>query len=403
MDKLDTSVKRDENFLTTANIMRALCAPYHASLASRVSRRLMFDRSDNENDVKIGTARDAFRNECFAKIPQNASAECTLSTAIRASIMTRVGERCPFRTPFRVESSGASHETCSDCEDSAVHRMSCGGLLGTEDISKVSPRGQRDLTGERNEYAKLENRTDDTDDRNLSLRDKGQTSRNFNHADDDDYESAAAEWNSPSKKIAVRCAGVASRLERRGSILTINQITSVGFVLDDVLRDRAVAVLAGRPADIDVTTSFVDHVKIPREVRWLFAVAKQTSLDRYGANTKGTEEEVLEERCLGNGEIFNPINVREIARLLWTTTKDPENINIPGKFKGVERTECHNTVALKGETVSERHLKNRQSVLYGDELLVRPVGWAVSRSTLPRTINSAVQRTSATELRATQV
>ena len=27
--------------------------------------------------------------------------------------------------------------------------------------------------------------------------------------------------------------------------------------------------------------------------------------------------------------------------MLWTTTKDPGNVNIPGKFKGVECTECH--------------------------------------------------------------
>lgn len=46
----------------------------------------------------------------------------------------------------------------------------------------------------------------------------------------------------------------------------------VRLVLDDVLGDGAVAILAGRPADVDVTTSFLDHVKIPGEIRRLLYI-----------------------------------------------------------------------------------------------------------------------------------
>ena len=82
--------------------------------------------------------------------------------------------------------------------------------------------------------------------------------------------------------------------------IKINQITRVGFVLDDVLRDRAVAVLAGRPADIDVTTSLVDHVKIPREIRWLFAFAKtdvaRSLWSKYGVCRVATRRMETSER-----------------------------------------------------------------------------------------------------------
>lgn len=56
---------------------------------------------------------------------------------------------------------------------------------------------------------------------------------------------------------------------RFDSIRKHARITGVRLVLDDVLGDGAVAILAGRPADVDVTTSFLDHVKIPGEIRRL--------------------------------------------------------------------------------------------------------------------------------------
>lgn len=43
-------------------------------------------------------------------------------------------------------------------------------------------------------------------------------------------------------------------------------LTRFGFVFDYVLSYRTVSVLAGSPAQIDVTTTFLNHVKISWKV-----------------------------------------------------------------------------------------------------------------------------------------
>jgi len=50
----------------------------------------------------------------------------------------------------------------------------------------------------------------------------------------------------------------------------MNTLTWLGFILDYVLSDRTVSVLTGRPAQIDMATAFLDHVKIPWEVWRLY-------------------------------------------------------------------------------------------------------------------------------------
>lgn len=53
-------------------------------------------------------------------------------------------------------------------------------------------------------------------------------------------------------------------------ILMTIKLTWFGFVLDYVLGNRAVPVLTGRPTQINVTTAFLDHMKISWKVWRLY-------------------------------------------------------------------------------------------------------------------------------------
>lgn len=63
--------------------------------------------------------------------------------------------------------------------------------------------------------------------------------------------------------IAFQRHNISQRVSSDCNVITL---TRFGFVLNYVLGDRTVSILTGRPAQIDVTTTLLGHVKIPRKI-----------------------------------------------------------------------------------------------------------------------------------------
>lgn len=90
--------------------------------------------------------------------------------------------------------------------------------------------------------------------------------------------------------------------------------------------DGAVAILAGRPADVDVTTSLLDHVKIPGEVGWLLIGE---------GKRKKEKKKFLSLNCVSNNTITGG------DKLGYVTQKHPSETDILFSVGETRRKKTH--------------------------------------------------------------